>query len=90
MATSQDNWLLILQFEVYYKDTSIDDVALVNKCKEYPPKLVATFDLVTENRASWCELRLTFARFEMLITGCIMSSNGAIALALWVFLYLLV
>ncbi|KAL0146369.1 hypothetical protein V8B55DRAFT_1443918 [Mucor lusitanicus] len=33
MATSQDNWLLILQFEVYYKDTSIDDVALVNKCK---------------------------------------------------------
>lgn len=63
-------WMLITQMEVYYKDKAIDDIAFVTKNDIYTDELEIKMAQQTNERGgSWYELRITYGKFEAIITG---------------------
>lgn len=67
--SQQRNWVLITQLEVYFKDRSIDDVAVVTRYDRYPAELEVNVENCQEGRGSWLELRLNYDRFKIIATG---------------------
>ena len=57
------------QIEIYFKDKSIDNVAVVSKLDEQPKKLKIEINKVSEGRGAWCELQILLGKSEALVTG---------------------
>lgn len=77
VVLNQNNcWLLITQIELYFKDKSFDDVAFTTKNDNFVDELTITMDKqVNEGGGSWCELRVTFGKFEAIATGGLIGDS---------------
>lgn len=69
VVTQENNWVFITQVEIYYKDRSVDDVAIVRNLDHYPDKLRINMEKFQEGKGTWYELRFTFKKFEVIATG---------------------
>lgn len=69
VVNQNNNWIFITQIAFYHKNKAVDDVAFVTKNDEYDDKLLVKMEK-QENvgGGSWHELRITFGRYEAIVT----------------------
>lgn len=76
VISQQSNWILITQIEFYYKDTEIDDTAMVNKHDKYSNQLEIAMEKRQEGCRTWFELCFVYQMFEIIATGSLYSNEG--------------
>ncbi|KAG1457473.1 hypothetical protein G6F56_006597 [Rhizopus delemar] len=73
IISQQNNWVLITQMETYYHDRLIDNVAFAN-LGIFVDKLSIRVEKCQEGKGSWCELRFSVGKLEVIATGGIYNT----------------
>lgn len=75
VLSKQNNWVFITQFEAYYHDKDVGDVAQVNENDTRSQQLEIDMVKCQEGRGSWQELRCRLNKIEMIVTGWLLQQK---------------